>query len=372
MTAITHATIREGGPYRALSIQGVDLETVRALYRFMHRLRACEEALMREYHPADEMRCPIHFCVGQEAVPAALSLLLTGEDYLFSHHRSHGYYLAKHAPMRALFGELYGRETGANGGKAGSQDLSMPAARVFGGAILAGAIGIAVGAAFGIQAQGQKLVSVTGFGEAATEEGIFWEAINYASVRKLPLVFVCENNRYSMFSPQLKRQPADDISRRVAAFGLKTHTLFGNDVILVHRALHEAVEAARHGEGPSFVETYTYRWNGHVGPEGDDNLGYRDAAEMEFWTSNCPLALLEQAMTETGLLTDETQAALRAEIDDEIQDAFRFAKRSPFPQSAGWNSLNYATETPLADRLLYEIEAQGFDQNQGYLVPGPY
>ena len=139
LTEISHEAILKGGRYSNLSIADMDPKTVIALYRFMVRLWRCEEALMEEYHPADEMRCPVHFCVGQEAVPAALSLLLREDDYLFSHHRSHGYYLAKSAPMDALFAELYGRKTGANGGVAGSQDISMSSVNFYSGAILAGA-----------------------------------------------------------------------------------------------------------------------------------------------------------------------------------------------------------------------------------------
>src|SRR5436190_4350606 len=136
MQTITHQGILNAGAYRELRIDAGGADTARDLYRFMLRLRLCEEALAREYHPADEMRCPVHFCVGQEAVPAALSLLLKDEDYLYCHHRSHGYYLAKKAPMPALFAELYGKSTGANAGLAGSQDISYAQNRFFSGAIL--------------------------------------------------------------------------------------------------------------------------------------------------------------------------------------------------------------------------------------------
>jgi len=130
MKSITHESILSSGRYGSLSIQDGEAHIARGLHRFMLRLRMCEDAIAREYHPADEMRCPVHFCVGQEAVPAALSLLLRADDYLYSHHRSHGYYLAKHAPMQALFAELYGKSTGANGGLAGSQDISYPTRRL--------------------------------------------------------------------------------------------------------------------------------------------------------------------------------------------------------------------------------------------------
>src|SRR3979490_1170769 len=143
MTVLSHKGILGAGRYRSVNIGKGEAETARAILRFMLRLRMCEEALAREYHPADEMRCPVHFCVGQEAVPGALSVLLRPEDYLYCHHRSHGYYLAKGAPMDALFAELYGKSTGANAGLAGSQDISFHAKRFYSGAILAGATAIA-------------------------------------------------------------------------------------------------------------------------------------------------------------------------------------------------------------------------------------
>jgi pyruvate dehydrogenase E1 component alpha subunit len=372
MDEISHETILKMGRYRDLSISGVDTEVVKGLYSFMLRLRRCEEALMKEYHPADEMRCPVHFCIGQEAVPAALLLLLDQDDYLFSHHRSHGYFLAKGAPMNSLFAELYGRETGANGGKAGSQEISMPSVNFYSGAILAGILAIAVGAALGLQLKRKPSVAVAGFGEAAPDEGIFWEAINYAVLRKLPVVFLCENNRYATYSHQLKRQPADNISQRVAAFGAKSRALFGNDVIAVYSAVVEAIDYARNGKGPFFIEAYTYRWYGHVGPEDDDYLGYRQKSELEFWKNNCPIALLEEQMLANELLTPDSKAAIIDEIDEEISDAFEFAKSSPFPSDTNWEKLNYCTDSPLADKLLHETKFGEFDKEQPDVIPQPY
>src|SRR5258706_1576142 len=165
------------GRYRNLDIGGIPVDVLLALYRQMLRLRRIEESLLQEYHPADEMRCPIHFCIGQESVPAALSLLMEPEDYLFSHHRSHGYYFAKGAPLGELFAEIYGKDTGANGGHAGSQDISHHESRFYSGAILSGAVSIAVGAAYGLQLKNTRQIAISGFGEGATDEGAFWEAM---------------------------------------------------------------------------------------------------------------------------------------------------------------------------------------------------
>ena len=372
MAKISHEMIIKGGQYRGLSINGMPHKVVASLYRFMQRLRRCQEAIIEEYHPADEMRCPVHFCVGQEAVPAALWLLAKKEDYVFSHHRSHGYFLAKGAPMRSLLAEIYGRKTGANGGIAGSQEISCPAANFFSGAILTGGLAIAVGTALGFKLKGIPNVAFAGFGDGAADEGLFWEAINYAVLRKLPVVFLCENNRYATYSHQLKRQPADNISDRVSAFGAKTRALFGNDVIAVYKTLDEAIDYAHRGKGPFFIESYTYRWYGHVGPEDDDYLDYRPQTEVEFWKANCPLKLLEEKLFAEGLLNDVEKMRILKEIDDEIADAFKFAKESSFPDNKNWHSFNYATGTPMADRFLREVESEDFNQDQTDAIPGPY
>jgi TPP-dependent pyruvate/acetoin dehydrogenase alpha subunit len=364
MNAITHDGILKAGRYRDLRIQAGEDKLALDLYRFMLRLRLCEEALAQEYHPADEMRCPVHFCVGQEAVPAALSVLLRPLDYLYCHHRSHGYYLAKHAPMDALFAELYGKSTGANAGLAGSQDISYHPNRFYSGAILAGATAIAAGSALALQMGKAGLVSVAGFGESATDEGIFWETVNYAALAKLPVVFVCENNNFSVFSPQLKRTALDNIAERVRAFGMTSSAVFGNDAMQVYRALGEAVARARSGGGPTFVEAYTYRWSGHYGPASDDLVGYRAAEELEAWKRNCPLTLLRESLLEKRLLTDAEDATLSKQYGDEIAAAFRFAKSSPFPAAPDWHSLNLATATPSADRFLADVEAGDFDAHQ--------
>ena len=364
MGTLTHQSILKTGRYRELTIAGDEAEIAKSLHRFMLRLRMCEEALAREYHPADEMRCPVHFCVGQEAVPAALSLLLRDDDYLYCHHRSHGYYLAKSAPMKALFAELYGKSTGANGGLAGSQDISYPSRGFFSGAILAGATAIAAGSALAFQLERSDRVAVAGFGESATDEGIFWETVNYAALAKLPVVFVCENNNYSVFSPQLKRTALDNISARVETFGMPCRTIFGNDATLVYRTLRDAIARARRGEGPTFVEAYTYRWSGHYGPASDDLVGYRAPEDLEAWKRNCPVALLEEALASKGLLEAAARGTLVREIESEIAECFRFAKSSPFPAAPDWPKLNLASATPEADRLLAEVDLHEFDAHQ--------
>jgi TPP-dependent pyruvate/acetoin dehydrogenase alpha subunit len=369
---LNHRGIARIGRYQHLSIDGVEPNALLTLYRQMLRLRRTEEALIREYHPSDEMRCPIHFCIGQEAVPAALSTLVRPDDYLFSHHRSSGYFFAKHAPMREFFAEIYGRKTGANGGRAGSQDISHTASRFYSGAILTGAVSIAVGVAFGLQHQGLDSIAIAGFGEGATDEGAFWEAMNYVGLKKLPILFLCENNRYATYSDQLKRQASDNICERVLPFGVRSKRIFGNDVVLCQRTIAETMDYVRKGKGAALVEAYTYRWNGHVGPENDDVNEYRSEEEIQFWKNNCPISLLEERLLEAGYLDVRLKAVLESEIAEEITAHFQFAKESPFPSETDWRAMNWEENSPLADRLLATVSRSDFDERQTDAKLEPY
>jgi TPP-dependent pyruvate/acetoin dehydrogenase alpha subunit len=274
--------------------------------------------------------------------------------------------------MNALFAELYGRKTGANGGKAGSQDISLGSVNFFSGAILAGATAISAGAALSFQNKNLPLVSVAGFGEGATDEGIFWETVNFASLRKLPLVLICENNCYATYSPQYKRTLLDNIAERVSKFGLDSKTIFGNDVVSVYLTIQEAVEHARSGQGPVFIEAYTYRWNSHVGPEDDGYIGYRPPEEMEFWKAHDSIKLVEEQLFANKLLDEAGKAALVQEIDREIAAAFDFAKSSPFPEIEDWTACNLEWASPLADKYLSDSTGAEFNQYQTDHIPAPY
>jgi len=369
---LSHRTLSHSGHYRDLTLDGLEPGVALTLYRQMLRLRRTEEALLAEYHPAEEMRCPIHFCIGQESIPAALSALIGAEDYLFSHHRSHGYYFAKGSPMRELFAEIYGRQAGADGGLAGSQDISHAATHFYSGAILSGAVSIAVGAAFGFKYRRSAQIAVSGFGEGATDEGAFWEAMNYSGKERLPVLFIIENNRYATFSDQLKRQADDNITERVRTFGVRAAKIFGNDAPLAYRTLRQEIARIRSGDGPALVEAYTYRWNSHVGPEDDGANNYRTAEEMAYWKDNCPIALLGERLREAGILDEGARAALESEVGAEIASNFAFAKSASFPSGTNWHRMNYNDASPAADRLLGTAEAGAFDQNQAEAKLGPY
>ena len=352
---LSHRTITQIGRYRDMNLAGVAPDTLLKLYHQMLRLRRMEEAMHAEYHPADDMRCPIHFCIGQEAVPAALSLHVKADDYLFSHHRSHGYYFAKGSPLRELFAEIYGKATGASGGKAGSQDISHSETNFYSGAILAGAVSIAVGAAFGFKHKQTRQIAISGFGEGCTDEGAFWEAMNYAGKQKLPVLFVCENNRYATFSDQLKRQADDNVSARVRPFGVRATQIFGNDTVLAHRTIGAEIERLRHGDGPALIEAYTYRMAAHT--TSDDPTRYREAAELEGWRQRDPIERLKIYLTSEGIVDDVFREELEQEAE-ELGELIRAGVRSmPDPEPRAMFDHVYAERHPEIDEQRDELDA---------------
>jgi pyruvate dehydrogenase E1 component alpha subunit len=312
------------------ALTGVDAKT---LYRDMLRIRLVEERIADMYDE-QEMRCPVHLCIGQEAIAVGVCAALEQSDRVFGSHRSHGHYLAKGGDLRGLIAELYGKATGCSSGKGGSMHLIDLSVGFLGAVPIVGStIPIAVGAAFGSTFAGDGRVTVVFFGEGATEEGVFQESLVFAAVKELPIVFVCENNLYSVYSSLPVRQSARrDICAVAVANGVTATRGDGNDVEAVQALARDAVAAARRGEGPMLLELDTYRWREHCGPFYDDELGYRPDGELDSWRARCPVDRLKRQLLESGgaTLTEEL-ASIAAGIEGEIDDAVRFAKESPFP-----------------------------------------
>jgi pyruvate dehydrogenase E1 component alpha subunit len=305
----------------------------------MLRIRMVEERIA-ELYPEQEMRCPVHLCIGQEAVAVGVCASLRPTDLVLSGHRSHGHYLAKGGDLRAMLAEIYGRATGCARGKGGSMHLvDLAAGFLAATPIVASTIPIAVGAALGGRLRGEDRVVVSFFGDAATEEGVFHESVNFAVLKQLPVLFVCENNLYSVHSPLSVRQPSGrSIADLVRGHGLPSIQADGNDVQEVARRAAEAAVRARSGGGPSFLEFITYRWREHCGPFPDNDLGYRPAGEFEQWQGRDPIQRLQ---IELGLDPDEV-ADLAAELQAEIDEGVAFARNSPFPEPHEMNEDVYS------------------------------
>ena len=302
-----------------------------SMLREMIRIRIVEEEIVRRYGE-QEMRCPTHICIGQEAPPVGVSAHLKTNDAVFSAHRSHGHYLAKKADLKAMIAELYGRESGCARGMGGSQHLVDLEAGFMGSApILASTISVGVGMAWAAKRKGEDRVCVIYFGDGATEEGSFHESLNFAGVNKLPVVFVCENNLYSVHTPLEIRQPDRLITELAGVHGMSGAHDDGNDVDAVWALSQGAVQRARNGGGPTLLEFSTYRWKEHCGPGEDQALGYRSEEEVAQWVKQCPVASYEQRLISEGLIDLAGISRIREEIDAEVKEAFEFATSSAYP-----------------------------------------
>jgi len=299
------------------------------------RIRIIEEKIAQIY-PQQEMRCPVHLCIGEEAVAVGVCANLTRDDYVLSNHRSHGHYLAKGGNLRAMMAEIYGKATGCCQGKGGSMHLVDLRAGFIGATPIVGStIPIAVGTAFGTVMRGEQRVSVVFLGDAATEEGVFHESLNFAALKKLPVLFVCENNLYSVYSPLSVRQPEGrEIYRLAEGHGVKSYQGDGNDVVEVYKLAGQAINSVREGKGPAFLEFKTYRWREHCGANYDNDLGYRTESEFQEWRQRCPLEKLQGQLLKEGILSRQDIDRLTDNFKTEIEEAIAFAKESPFPTEA--------------------------------------
>lgn len=305
--------------------------TLNNLYSMMLLIRMTEEAIAAEY-PKGDMRCPTHLCIGEEAIAAGVCVHLRRDDIVFSTHRSHGHYLAKGGNLEAMIAELYGKATGCSGGIGGSQHLIDLSVNFWGSApIVASTIPVAVGAAFSIVMKRQKRIVVCFFGDAAVEEGVFFESVNFAVLRKLPILFVCENNFYSTNTPLRERQPKREIYKMVQALGVsRSFREDGNDVVAVSNRTKALVADMRTGIGPAFIECTTYRTLEHCGPYPDPE-GFRPEKEKQLWGRRDPLVRLDVRPAESN--------ALKSSIAKRIAAAFAFAKKSPFPMAVSTHEL---------------------------------
>lgn len=303
------------------------------MYTSMLRIRMFEEKIV-ELYPEQEMKCPVHLCIGQEAIAAGVCLNLKKEDYVFSNHRGHGHCLAKGSGMKPLMAEFYGKKTGCSRGKGGSMHIIDIENGILGtSAIVGGGIPMGVGAALASVMKGEERVSVVFFGDGAFDEGVLYESFNFASLKKLPVIFVCENNFYATNSHQSARQPTCRISDIAPAFDAHGECIDGNDVIAVYKAAQDAVSRARRSGGPSLIEAKTYRWKGHVGHEADFDKGLRPKAELDYWVERCPVKNFRKMLLEKGLIAGEYLDKAAAGVKKEIDEAVAFAKASPYPDA---------------------------------------
>lgn len=295
------------------------------LYRSLRLIRRVEE-VVADIYPSDKIKSPVHLSIGQEAVAVGVCDVLRADDVVSGTYRSHAAYIAKGGDLRGMFAELYGKATGVAGGKAGSMHLIDMKSNVLGSSAVVGTtVPIALGYAYAIQQRGEDRVVVAYFGDGATEEGVFAESLNFAALKKLPVLFVCENNQFAIHQSLEKRWASDRLCERVETYGIPAKKFIDSNVESIHAHTQDAIARIRAGGGPQFMECVTYRWREHVGPGEDYDAGYRARADYEAWHDKDEMVRLGD------MIDDGSRARIDEEIEQQIAEAVDFAERSPFP-----------------------------------------
>ena len=294
------------------------------LFRTMLTIRLTEEKIAQEYVKG-YMKCPVHLYVGEEAVAAAVITLLDKRDYVTTTHRSHGHYLAKGGDILILLKELCGLEDGYTGGWGGSQHIFAPDINIMGtSAIVGSGIAVATGIALGIKMKNLNEISVCFFGDGATEEGYFYESLNFASLKNLPVLYICENNHLATHSRlENRRAKGVEIYKIAGSLGVESIKFDGNDVIGLHGVSKNAVEYVRRNKRPYLIEAVTYRWKGHVSPEEDFGERYRDESEIELWKEKCPIDNFEKIIISGNLVTKEEVDNIKREVSLLVEENFQ-------------------------------------------------
>jgi acetoin:2,6-dichlorophenolindophenol oxidoreductase subunit alpha len=299
------------------------------LYTTMLAIRRFEERVALEVY-AGKVPGFVHSYIGEEAIAAGVCAHLERQDRIVSHHRGHGHCIAKGADMKRMMAEIYGKKTGYCKGKGGSMHIADFSIGMLGADGIVGAgLPIATGAAIAAQLEGKGYVAAVFFGDGACQEGEFHETLNLAAIWKLPLLFVCENNRYGANTSVEYALGAKEITRIPQAYHIANRSVYGNDVEVVYTAAAEAIAQLRKGNGPYFLECKTYRWHKHFLSEGLEDL--RPVEELERWKKECPVAALEAKLLRRRVLTPSRIKAIDTRILEQVEEAHAFALDSPFP-----------------------------------------
>lgn len=303
------------------------------LFESMLRIRLVEESIANKYSE-QKMRCPTHLSIGQEAIAVGVCANLTSQDQVLSTHRAHAHYLAKGGCLNSMMAEIYGKASGCSKGMGGSMHLIDTSVGFMGStAIVGNTIPVAVGLALEKKLTRKKSIACVFFGDGATEEGAFYESVNFAIIHSLPILFICENNLYSVYSGLEVRQPVGrKIYKMVRAMGISAQHGNGNDVEEVARKVKHAKTMILKSGGPQFLEFDTYRWREHCGPNFDNNIGYREESEFLKWKKKDPLK---------NFYSENSQKYIDRKIDkisQEIDDAHQFADDSKFPTLQEYNA----------------------------------
>ena len=304
-----------------------------SLYSKMLRIRKVEERISYNYKD-QEMRCPIHLSIGQEAIAVGICENLKNTDKLVTAHRSHAHYLAKGGSLNAMIAELHGKETGCAKGLGGSMHLIDIKAGVYAAVPIVGStIPIGTGIAWANKLKKNKDIVVALFGDGASEEGIFFESLDFASLHNLPILFVCENNDFSVFSHISKRQSKKrDLIKIAKSLGINSKKIDGNSIEKIFLDSKKIIEKIRKSSSPYLIELKTFRDLEHCGPSNDDFLEYRSKNYLKKWRNKCPIISYEKHLKNKKYLSDTNNINIKKKIEKEVTSAFNFAKKSKFPK----------------------------------------
>lgn len=305
------------------------------LYNKMLRIRKIEEAISKNYKD-QEIRCPVHLSIGQEAIAVGICENLKTEDKIVTAHRSHAHFLAKGGSLNQMIAELYGKETGCAKGLGGSMHLVDMKAGVYAAVPIVGStIPIGTGIAWANKLKKKKDIVVVFFGDGATEEGVFFESLDFASLHSLPILFVCENNSYSVYSHISKRQSKKRNLIKIArSLGIKSLQIDGNSIEKIFLQTKDIVKKIRKHSIPHFIELKTFRKLEHCGPNNDDHLNYRSKSYLKKWINKCPVVNYERLLENKKNLPSQKKINMEKKIKKEVDNAFIFAKKSKFPKKS--------------------------------------
>ena len=305
-------------------------QILKNIYKKIYRIRSIEETIAKEY-TNQKMRCPVHLSTGQEIVSAVFSEIIKKNDFSVSTHRSHAHFLAKGGNLKRMISELYGKKTGLTKGIGGSMHLVDLKVNFMGSSPIVGnIIPLGVGLGLSIKIKKEKRISTIFFGDGALEEGVFYESLNFAAVKSLPILFICENNLYSVYSNLTERQPKNRKNHKmVKSIGVDSASCDGFDIKMIYKIFNKGINYIRKKNKPFFIEFSSYRWREHCGPNFDNNIGYRTKNEYQKWKKKDPLPKLRKHLIKNPIGKKKIEL-YEKHVRKEIKEAFLYAEKSKF------------------------------------------
>ena len=308
----------------------INKQEIKKIYLSSFRIRLIEEALAKEYYK-QEIRTPIHLSIGQELVASGICNILSKDDYVISHHRSHAHYFARGGSLNKFFAELYGKSNGCSKGNGGSMHLIDLSKNFLGAtAIVGNSIPVGVGYAYSLKLNKKKSRVCIFIGDGSTEEGVFYESMNFVALKKLPVIVFCENNQYSVFTHINKRRPKKTKINKIAnSLGLKSFFVDSSEPLKYLSQLKKILQ--KNKNQPIFIEVMTYRFNEHTGPKKATNYDYSDLRQLNYWKKNDPIDKLKSYLIKQKIITNEILENYINKINREIKSSIKFAKLSKPP-----------------------------------------